>query len=171
MSNAAATISRWTGDEMQKRVARRYKAERRFRFFGLAAIGISVAFLAFLLVTMAWKGIGGFTQTEAKLTIDFARSDLFIEEATLRGPQAQEAVATAGLDGVLEQAAVASPTLAAALALCQEHRPELTELARLAAVDGIAAHWRSKIEQRLAWLRRETDRPPAPAFHVKPEQP
>ena len=109
MNSAAptATVSRWTGDEMQKRVARRYRAERRFRFFGFAAIGISIAFLAFLLVTMAWKGLGGFTQTEAKLTIDFARSDLFIEEATLRGPQAREVVATAGLEGVLEQAAVA----------------------------------------------------------------
>jgi MOSC domain-containing protein YiiM len=64
-----------------------------------------------------------------------------------------------------------SPTLAAAMTLCQEHRPDLAELARLAAVDGIAANWRSKIEQRLAWLRRESDRPPAPAFHVKPEQP
>lgn len=72
---------------------------------------------------------------------------------------------------LLEQRAADSPILAAAMALCQEHRPDLTELAHLAAVDGIAANWRSKIEQRLAWLRRETDRPPAPAFHVKPEQP
>lgn len=71
----------------------------------------------------------------------------------------------------LEQAAVDSPTLAAALTLWQEHRPDLAELARLAAVDGIAANWRSKIEQRLAWLRRESDVPPPPAFHVKPEQP
>jgi phosphate transport system permease protein len=107
MSDATAAISRWTGEEMQKRVSRRYRAERRFRLFGLMAIGISVAFLAFLLITMAWKGLGGFTQTEAKISIDFARSDLFIEEATLRGPQAQQAVATAGLEGVLEQAAVA----------------------------------------------------------------
>ena len=107
MSDATAAISRWKGDEMQKRVAQRYRAERRFRFFGLAAVGISVAFLAFLLVTMAWKGIGGFTQTEARLTIDFPRSNLFLEPATLRGSQAQEAVATAGLEGVLEQAAVA----------------------------------------------------------------
>ena len=104
---AAAAINRWTGEEMQKRVAKRYAAERRFRFFGLAAVGLSVAFLAFLLITMAWKGLGGFTQTEARLTIDFPRSDLFIEEATLRGPQAREAVASAGLEGVLEQAAVA----------------------------------------------------------------
>jgi len=103
---AAAALNRWTGDEMQKRVAKRYAAERRFRFFGLAAVGLSVAFLAFLLVSMAWKGLGGFTQTEAMLTIDFPRSDLFVDQAALRGPQAQEVVASAGLEGVLEQAAV-----------------------------------------------------------------
>ena len=103
---AAAALSRWTGDDMQRRVAKRYAAERRFRFFGLAAVGLSVAFLAFLLVSMAWKGLGGFTQTEAKLTIDFPRSDLFVDQAALRGPQAQEVVASAGLEGVLEQAAV-----------------------------------------------------------------
>ena len=46
--------SRWTDGSMQARVERRYAAERRFRLFGLAAVGVSVAFLAFLLVTMAW---------------------------------------------------------------------------------------------------------------------
>ncbi|MCL6742064.1 phosphate ABC transporter permease PstA [Sphingomonas sp. RB56-2] len=107
MSSADAAVSRWTGEGMQKRVARRYAAERRFRFFGFAAVSLSVAFLAFLLVTMAWKGLGGFTQTEAKLVIDFPRSNLMLDPATLRGPQAQESVATAGLDGVLEQAAIA----------------------------------------------------------------
>jgi phosphate transport system permease protein len=109
MSDAAtaAALNRWTGHEMQKRVAKRYAAERRFRFFGLAAVGLSIAFLAFLLVTMAWKGLGGFTQTEAKLSIDFPRSDVFIDQAALRGPQAREVVASAGLEGVLEQAAVA----------------------------------------------------------------
>src|SRR4030095_4816530 len=109
MSNAAATaaMSRWTGDAMQKRVASRYAAERRFRFFGLAAVSLSVAFLAFLLINMAWKGLGGFTQTETRLVIDFPRSDLLLDPATLRGPQAEESVASAGLEGVLEQAGVA----------------------------------------------------------------
>jgi phosphate transport system permease protein len=92
---------------MQRRVSRRYRAERRFRLFGFTAIGVSIAFLAFLLITMAWQGLGGFSRTEARLTVDFPRSDMFIEEATLRGPEAQEAVANAGLDGVIEQAAVA----------------------------------------------------------------
>jgi phosphate transport system permease protein len=109
MSDAATTaaMNRWTGETMQKRVAKRYVAERRFRFFGLAAIGVSVAFLAFLLITMAWHGLGGFTRTETKLAIDFPRSDLILDPAALRGPQAQETVASAGLEGVLEQAGVA----------------------------------------------------------------
>jgi len=107
MSSADAAVSRWMGEDMQKRVASRYAAERRFRFFGFAAVALSVAFLAFLLINMAWKGLGGFTQTEARLMIDFPRSNLMLDPATLRGPQAQESVATAGLDGVLEQAAVA----------------------------------------------------------------
>jgi phosphate transport system permease protein len=104
---ASAAMNRWTGEAMQKRVARRYAAERRFRFFGLAAVGLSIAFLAFLLTTMAWKGLGGFTRTEARLTIDFPRSDMIIDPAALRGPQAEQVVATSGLDGVLEQVSVA----------------------------------------------------------------
>jgi phosphate transport system permease protein len=107
MSSADQAIGRWTGGEMQKRIAKRYAAERRFRFLGLAAVGLSVAFLAFLLFNMAWTGIGGFTKTEAKVTIDFPRSDLILDPAALRGPQAQETVATAGLEGVLEQAGTA----------------------------------------------------------------
>jgi phosphate transport system permease protein len=111
MNSTAATAvtaaSRWSDEQMLKRVAKRYAAERRFRFFGLAAVSLSVAFLAFLLITMAWQGLGGFTRTEAKLTIDFPRSDLILDPVTLRGPQAAETVASAGLEGVLEQAAVA----------------------------------------------------------------
>jgi phosphate transport system permease protein len=56
--------SRWTDGSMNKLVAKRYAAERRFRLYGLAAVGISLAFLAFLLVTMTLKGAGG-------LSLDF----------------------------------------------------------------------------------------------------
>jgi len=57
MSSAAP--SRWTGDAMIRRVRRRYAAERWFKLLGLGAVGLSVLFLAFLLVTIAAKGIGG----------------------------------------------------------------------------------------------------------------
>lgn len=44
---------------MATRIKKRYKAERRFKAFGIAAIVISMAFLVFLLVTMVSKGLGG----------------------------------------------------------------------------------------------------------------
>jgi phosphate transport system permease protein len=93
---------------MQGRVRKRYAAERRFRLFGLAAVGLSVLFLAFLLGNMAWKGLGGFTRTEVALTIDFPKSDLILDPAALRGQEAREAVANAGLEGILSQAAIAN---------------------------------------------------------------
>src|SRR5215210_4461944 len=106
MSSAAP--SRWTDGSMHQRVRRRYVAERRFRLLGLAAVGVSVLFLAFLLYTMAAKGLGGFTHFEARLRIDFSRSDLFLDPATLRGPDAQQNVAAADLEGVISKAAIAA---------------------------------------------------------------
>ena len=68
MNSAAAdaAITRWTGDAMQSRLRKRYRSERLFKLLGLAAVGVSLAFLAFLLGTMLWKGMGG-------LTTDFLR--------------------------------------------------------------------------------------------------
>jgi phosphate transport system permease protein len=104
MSSAPAT-SRWTDGSMDKRVRRRYAAERRFRLLGLLAIGLSVAFLAFLLINMAAKGLSGFTQTEAKLTIDFPRSDIIIDPAALKGPEAKRTVGAADLEGAVNKSA------------------------------------------------------------------
>lgn len=101
-------VSRWTDGSMESQVRKRYAAERRFRLFGLMAVGLSVAFLVFLLFTMAAKGLGGFTQGQIRLDVDFPKSDVMLDPAAIKGPQAAEVVAAAGLDGVLEQAAVAS---------------------------------------------------------------
>ena len=84
---------------MQRRIRSRYAAERRFRLLGLAAVLLSAAFLAFLLITMLANGIRGFTQTEIRLDIDFARSTLMIDPATLEGFGADAALATADVDG------------------------------------------------------------------------
>ena len=55
--------SRWASEAMRKRIASRYASEKRFRALGLAAILISLGFLAFLLVSMTVRGIGGFSAT------------------------------------------------------------------------------------------------------------
>jgi phosphate transport system permease protein len=106
MSSVAPT--RWTDTEMHKRVRRRYASERRFRALGFAAVGVSVLFLAFLLFTMASKGLGGFVHYEAALPIDFARTSLFLDPATLRGPDAVQTVASADLEGAISQAATSA---------------------------------------------------------------
>ncbi len=106
MSSTAPT--RWTDAEMHKRVRRRYASERRFRAFGFAAVSISVLFLAFLLYSMGAKGLGGFVQHEAALPIDFAKSSLFLDPATLRGPDAAQTVASADLETAISQAATAT---------------------------------------------------------------
>ncbi|MEP7315929.1 MAG: DUF3333 domain-containing protein, partial [Sphingomicrobium sp.] len=46
-STASRAPTRWTDGSMERLVAKRYAAERRFKFFGLAAVTLSVAFLAF----------------------------------------------------------------------------------------------------------------------------
>jgi phosphate transport system permease protein len=106
MSSAAP--SRWSDPAMTKRVERRNSSERRFRLLGFLAVALSAAFLAFLLVTMAWKGLGGFTAYEARLPINFQRSDLFLDPAALSGPDAHHEVASSDLSGVLSRAAVAA---------------------------------------------------------------
>jgi phosphate transport system permease protein len=77
MSSIAAEFpaTRWTDEAMQNRLRRRYRSERLFRFLGFAAVGVSLAFLVFLLGTMIWKGIGG-------LTLDFLQASDSTDPAT-----------------------------------------------------------------------------------------
>jgi phosphate transport system permease protein len=56
MSNPA---NNWQSPDAEKRLARRYSAERRFKLLGLTAVGLSMAFLVFLIGTMLISGLGG----------------------------------------------------------------------------------------------------------------
>jgi phosphate transport system permease protein len=95
----------WRTQSMQARIRKRYVAERRFRVLGLAALVMSAGFLAFLLFTMLINGLGGFTQTELKLRIDFPRAGLTLDPARLKGPGADFALAAAGIEGATDTAA------------------------------------------------------------------
>ncbi|MEO6582168.1 MAG: phosphate ABC transporter permease PstA [Sphingomicrobium sp.] len=97
-----------TGASQDARLRKRYAAERRFHFAGLFAVGLSALFLAFLLSNMMWKGLGGFTHYEAAVPIDFARSDLMLDPATLKGPDASEVIAGADVEGALAKSASAA---------------------------------------------------------------
>ena len=97
----------WQGDAMRRRIRRRYAAERRFRLLGLGAILLSVAFLAFLLVTMIANGARGFMQTEVKLALDLPRAGLVLDRTQLGTPNAATALAAAGFDRATNAAAQA----------------------------------------------------------------
>ncbi|MBV2148575.1 phosphate ABC transporter permease PstA [Sphingobium sp. AS12] len=91
----------WKSDEMRKRIARRYAAERRFKFAGLFAVALSAAFLAFLLFTMMGNGLRGFTRTEIALQINFPASPLLLDPANIT----DAALANANLPMVTGQVA------------------------------------------------------------------
>lgn len=78
----------WDSPAMARRLRRRYAAERRFRLLGTAAVALSAAFTAFLLITMVAQGIRGFTETKVTLPVNLAHADLPIEPSRVKGRSA-----------------------------------------------------------------------------------
>jgi len=58
-------------DRVRSGLARRYRAEKRFRWFGVCAIFLSLLFLVILFGDILSKGLPAFSQTRIKLTIFF----------------------------------------------------------------------------------------------------
>jgi phosphate transport system permease protein len=67
----AAPVARRTIDIVHRSLNRRYRAERRFRFYGLAAIVLSMVFLALLFASIVGKGYSAFWQTSIRLAVFF----------------------------------------------------------------------------------------------------
>ena len=65
-----------TMDIVNRGLARRYRAEKRFRFYGLAAIIASLAFLSLLFISIIGNGYRAFVQTDIKLNIFFDPAEL-----------------------------------------------------------------------------------------------
>ena len=113
MSDAAAPSpviagrrpTEWKGDAMRKRIARRYRDERRFATLGLVAVSLSAVFLAFLLFTMVGKGIGGFQRAEIALDIDFPAATGGMTMESMEGDRAYATVRTIDVAGVINAAA------------------------------------------------------------------
>jgi phosphate transport system permease protein len=58
-----------TSDAARARIARRYRAERRFRMYGLAAIVFAAAFLLTLIADIVYKATPAFTQSQLMLDV------------------------------------------------------------------------------------------------------
>jgi phosphate transport system permease protein len=77
---------------VRKGLNKRYRAERRFRFYGLAAIVVSLIFLSILFITMAGKGYTAFQQTYIEL-------DIFLDPDALN----QEILSRADYPGLVKR--------------------------------------------------------------------
>ncbi|HYI63842.1 MAG TPA: phosphate ABC transporter permease PstA [Allosphingosinicella sp.] len=88
------TPTDWKAEAMQRRIRKRYGAERRFKLVGLMAVLMSAGFLAFLMWTMVGNGARGFMQTQIRL-------DLPAEQVSLLDAGAwEDAVRVGGGDAI-----------------------------------------------------------------------
>ena len=106
MSNAIMdpTPTDWNGQIMQKRIAQRYAAERRFKAMGFLAVALSTLFLAFLLFTMLGQGLRGFQRTEIAVDFDFPALTSGTTAAAISGPNADTALNSMDIPGIVELA-------------------------------------------------------------------
>jgi phosphate transport system permease protein len=81
-----------TLDIVNRGLARRYRAERRFRLYGLSAIIASLLFLSFLFISIFSNGYTTFQQTFIKLNVFFDPEYLH-----------QESLATADYQGLVKR--------------------------------------------------------------------
>ncbi|MET0179138.1 MAG: phosphate ABC transporter permease PstA, partial [Novosphingobium sp.] len=92
-------------DRMAARIRRRYKAERRFRLLGLAAVVFSALVLAFLLVSMTSSGVAGFQRAELRFDFDGRAAALQIDARRLGQPDPVVGLELAKLPEAVEAAA------------------------------------------------------------------
>ena len=89
-------------EAFEKRLKKRYAAEKRFKLLGLGAIIFSVVVLAFLLVNMTINGVGGFQRVEMTVPIDFAEAGISGDPTTLSQPNALQNLEAQGLPAVID---------------------------------------------------------------------
>ena len=83
--------TRRTLDIVNQGLARRYRAERRFRYYGLSAIVASLLFLSLLFISIFANGYSAFMQT-------FVQLNVFFDPELLQ----QESLASANYQGLVK---------------------------------------------------------------------
>ena len=112
---------RSTQDKVAAGLTRRYRAERRFRAYGMAAVGTGMLFVVFLFYTIIAKGYGAFTQTYVKLEVSYAA-----EQLDPSGARARADLEDGNYEAIVHAA-------------LRERFPELTERAQLRALYGLVS--------------------------------
>lgn len=99
------TPTDWSSPAMKKRLARRYRAEQRFRGMGLLAVLLSSAFLIVLLFAMVGNGLRGFQQTQVRIAMDFPALTGGATPQSISGQSGKQALTALDLSTLVEKAA------------------------------------------------------------------
>ena len=110
-----------TLQKVEAGLSRRRRKERRFRFLGVLATGVGIAFLGFFFSTLIAEGSSAFRQSFIKLDVDLSKE--------LLGVSSADELANADYDAVIRQSI---RSLFPAVSDRQERR----ELSRLVSVGG-----------------------------------
>ena len=68
-------------DWTERRLRRRYRAERRFKAYGIVAVAVALGFLALLIGSVIAEGYPAFVRTSVALEVDFDPEVLGVSEA------------------------------------------------------------------------------------------
>lgn len=99
MTEMVEQASAPAAEAVASRLKRRYAAERRFRFMGMAAIAIALGFLVLLLGSILTRGITAFVQTRIQVEVAFSAETLGVTPGADR-----DALAAADYLGVAKAA-------------------------------------------------------------------
>ena len=80
MTEGTSKASYFTSEAAAKLVKKRYAAEKRFRFYGLAMIAVALTFLSILFYTIISVGVQGFMITHIKVQVPLTAQALGVEQ-------------------------------------------------------------------------------------------
>lgn len=80
MTDASKAKSYFQSEEAARLVRKRYAAEKRFRFYGMAMITVAIFFLAALFYTIVSGGLQGFQTTSIKVQVPLTAENLGVEQ-------------------------------------------------------------------------------------------
>lgn len=141
-----------TMDIVQRGLAKRYRAEQRFRLYGVVSVIIGIFSLVVLFVEIFSNGLGGFQQTHIQLSVKFDPEILEITD-----PRDERQVAAGNYEGVLREALAARfPNVSD-----RRGRRELNSLISIAAAfdlrDELAADPELLGQEKSYWILADDD--------------
>lgn len=96
-STSKKTLSQ--AELVQRSLRKRYRAEKRFRFYGFMSVWVGVIALAVLFIEIFGSGINGFRQTHIRLAVDFDPEVLEISDV-----EDKRQIQNAYFDGIVREA-------------------------------------------------------------------